>query len=318
MKIHELFVVKSGNYIDLGEFNDNNEEQILYLRPSKNILNTISSYVAISRVKKSKIFPANSIVVGTNGEGSHTYSYVIPYRFTANSDVAVLIPKQEMSITEKLFFSRAITANRPLFSYGRKPKGKKLLNIDLPTIPEYVNKTKIDYHIISTKNSPKNMSLNIENWKEFPLNKFFDFKRGRVQNTSELRGGKIPLVTALTENNGIAGYVDTDDKNIFDGNCLTVANTGQGSVFRTFYQDKPFAPSNNVTVLVPKQNFSKYIGLFICCLCWLEIPKYSYGRIVNNTALNNTIVKLPAGMDGNPDWDYMEDYIKGLPYSDRI
>ena len=29
-------------------------------------------------------------------------------------------------------------------------------------------------------------------------------------------------------------------------------------------------------------------------------------------------MKLPADMDGNPDWQFMENYIKALPYGDRL
>ena len=29
----------------------------------------------------------------------------------------------------------------------------------------------------------------------------------------------------------------------------------------------------------------------------------------------NPIIKLPVDKDGKPDWQFMEDYIKSLPYS---
>lgn len=39
-----------------------------------------------------------------------------------------------MSIEEKLFYAKCITANRYLFSYGRKPKGNKLKSIKVPKL----------------------------------------------------------------------------------------------------------------------------------------------------------------------------------------
>ena|GEM_PF-1848723 len=32
----------------------------------------------------------------------------------------------------------------------------------------------------------------------------------------------------------------------------------------------------------------------------------------------NISVKLPQTVDGTPDWQFMEDHIKSLPYGDRI
>lgn len=34
--------------------------------------------------------------------------------------------------------------------------------------------------------------------------------------------------------------------------------------------------------------------------------------------MKDTVIKLPAKEDGTPDFEYMEEYIRTLPYSDRI
>ena len=34
--------------------------------------------------------------------------------------------------------------------------------------------------------------------------------------------------------------------------------------------------------------------------------------------MKESIIKLPQKEDGSPDFEYMESYIKALPYSDRI
>jgi hypothetical protein len=86
------------------------------------------------------IFPKNSLYVSTNGQGSHTYAYVSTFEFVPNTDVVVLQDRSgKMTIFEKLFYAAAITHNRWLFSYGRKPKGKRLEHILVPeTPPPYV------------------------------------------------------------------------------------------------------------------------------------------------------------------------------------
>jgi hypothetical protein len=77
--------------------------------------------------------------VSTDGQGSHTYTYVSSFEFVPNSNVAVLIPKEEMSLQEKLYYAACITNNRFKFSYGRKPKGERLKDILLPkSAPSFV------------------------------------------------------------------------------------------------------------------------------------------------------------------------------------
>lgn len=45
--------------------------------------------------------------------------------------------------------------------------------------------------------------------------------------------------------------------------------------------------------------------------------KYAYGRKVTKKYYKDIIV-LPATQSGVSDWKYMEEYIKQLPYGDRL
>ena len=64
-------------------------------------------------------------------------------------------------------------------------------------------------------------------------------------------------------------------------------------------------------------HINQYNGLFIATVLCLERPKYSFGRKWK-THLKDTIINLPASEDGTPDWLFMENYMKSLPYGDRI
>lgn len=118
---------------------------IPYIRPSYRQETSIGAYVNKNAVPGEKIFPANTLYVSTNGQGSHTFSYVSTFEFVPNSDVSALIPKRSMSLQEKLFYAHCITNNRYKFSYGRKPKGERLKSIMLPKHPpDYVLNYNID------------------------------------------------------------------------------------------------------------------------------------------------------------------------------
>ena len=103
---------------------------------------------------------------------------------------------------------------------------------------------------------------------------------------------------------------------LWSANCITV--NYNGSVGEAFYQSEPFWASDDVNVLYPKGwELNKHIGMFIATVIKAERPKYNYGRKWTKSIMEKSIIKLPT-KNGKPDFEYMEKYIKSLPYSDRI
>jgi type I restriction modification DNA specificity protein len=116
------------------------ETYIPVIRPSKTQASSFVEFVSARDVDPDLIFPKGTLYVSTNGQGSHTYAYVSAFEFVPNTDVIVLKDRAgRMGIFEKLFYATAITHNRRLFSYGRKPKGLRLEQLLVPaTPPPYV------------------------------------------------------------------------------------------------------------------------------------------------------------------------------------
>ncbi len=108
---------------------------IRYIRPSQTYEGSIAGYVDKTFIDDKYIYPDNTLYVSTDGQGSHTYSYVSSFEFIPNSNVSVLIPKRKMSVQEKIYYALCISNNRYKFSYGRKPKGDRLKNILIPLFP---------------------------------------------------------------------------------------------------------------------------------------------------------------------------------------
>lgn len=95
-------------------------------------------------------------------------------------------------------------------------------------------------------------------------------------------------------------------------NCLTIGKIG----ISTYYQSLPFVASSDVTILIPKRDsFNQYHGLFITTLLSREKYKWSYGRQIRLNDCQKLTIKLPTTSQGDPDWEFMENYIKSLPYS---
>ena len=131
--LSELFTVENGVAATglLRSETKRSENWVPFIRPSYRQSTSIDAYVNKYLVPQEKVYPKGTLYVSTNGQGSHTYSYVSATEFVPNSDVAVLKPKRDMTLREKLFYAMCISRNRYKFSYGRKPKGVKLESIML-------------------------------------------------------------------------------------------------------------------------------------------------------------------------------------------
>ncbi|MDE7312856.1 MAG: restriction endonuclease subunit S [Eubacterium sp.] len=100
--------------------------------------------------------------------------------------------------------------------------------------------------------------------------------------------------------------------------CITV--NYNGSVGEAFYQSEPFWALDDVNVLYAKDfwRMNKYIAMFIITVIKANKYRFSYGRKWTIEKMKETTLKLPYKNNGMPDFEYMEEYIKSLPYSDRI
>ncbi len=151
--------------------------------------------------------------------------------------------------------------------------------------------------------------LEVSSWKIFNLITIFDMKAGKYYPRESYNEGNIPLVSASENNNGVIKFTDLEPKY---NNCLTIGKIG----ISTFYQNNPFVATSDVTILIPKiKIFNKYIGLFIATILNQEKYKWSYGRQIRLNDCQKLTIKLPVNTQDLPDWEFMENYIKSLPYS---
>lgn len=97
---------------------------------------------------------------------------------------------------------------------------------------------------------------------------------------------------------------------------LTVAYNG--SVGSTFYQDEPYFACDGVNVLVPRAEITKWALLFVAAAIKHERHRFTYGYKWTLARMKETTVCLPVRDDGQPDWDYAESVMRGLPFSAAI
>ncbi len=162
--------------------------------------------------------------------------------------------------------------------------------------------------------SDKQLELCTADWKYYQLSDLFKIGGSKTTPLSKLRGygeGVYPYVTTQATNNGVAGFYNYFTET---GNTLTVDRAVLGYCS---YQSLNFSASDHVEKLTPKFSMNQYVAIFLITIMNLEQYRYGYGRKTSQGRLRKTRIKLPS-KGANPDWQFIEDYIKSLPYSSNL
>lgn len=304
MKLEDLFEVKNGLASSAVEvLRAPVGDVVPYIRPASTQQRTIAGWVAKNSVVANHLYPAGTIFVSTDGEGSHTYSYVSKFNFVPNSNVSVLLPKREMALNEKVYYARCITMNRYKFSYGRKPKGDRLKQIELPdTAPSWVHSAEAE-DLWAELTRIKTLSSGIYDPAEHSakselvrVQDIFEVRYGHSLELNRLRllskeSGGIPFVSRKMRENGIAAYVaPIPGVEPAPAGELSCALSGNG-VLSTFYQEQPFYTAFHVACLRPLEKMSIDELLYYCSCIWQNRFRFSYGRQANRTLKD---VLIPA------------------------
>lgn len=276
------------------------------------------------------------------------------YKFSASDHVEKLVPKFHFNRYIAMFLVTILNCENYRYSYGRKFNQDNIRNttIKLPAklispsnyvpdwqfMEDYIKS--LHHKPITTKvKSGHAKELEIDKWEEFTVSSLFEVKYGInlelntcIETTSDDPEG-IAFVARTADNNGISAYVKKiEGREPQPAETITVA--GGGSVLSTFVQKRPFYSGRDLYLLISKEDISIKVKMFISTVLFSNQYRYSYGRQANKT-LPNLILRLPIQRDNNgnpiiddnytysekgyiPDWQFMEDYINSLPYSDRI
>lgn len=154
------------------------------------------------------------------------------------------------------------------------------------------------------------MMLNLTNkqWGRFRIGDIFKISTGANIPSKELKEGVIPRITAKDTNNGIDQFTIRLDTRSYRTNQKCVSISFLGSCF---YQDKESSFDMKIHSITPKDNidFNRYIGLFVVNQCRMQFVKFSYGNQLSSADLPRQYITLPITDAGNPDWEYMEEYM---------
>lgn len=130
--------------------------------------------------------------------------------------------------------------------------------------------------------------------------------------TANYNDGDIPFVASGNFNNGVLKYLEPKKGEILDaGNCITVSPIDGSS----FYQEDDFlgrGGAGSSIILLYNPNLNLYNGYFIATVIRTVCRKYAYSDMANKDTIGAEKIKLPVDETGNPDFSYMESYMKNL------
>lgn len=297
--------------VNVEECSKQDEDSIRFVSRTEHN-NGISAYVR--RVENVLPNPAHTISVAASG--SVLSSFYQDKEYYSGRDLYYLMPKRTMSSEEMIFYALCIKANKYKYNYGRAAN-RTLKEILLPSeMPNDFKKITLDKVSIPNdkKVIQKELKLQPEYWKWFEIQELFEIKKGKRLTKANIVEGDIPFIGSIESNNGYREYIDQEP--IHTGNTITV--NYNGSVAEAFYQPEPFWASDDVNVLYPKFDMNPFNALFIVTVIKAEKYRFNYGRKWHMERMNTSKIKLPSTIKKQPDFKFMENYIKSLPYSSSL
>ena len=146
-------------------------------------------------------------------------------------------------------------------------------------------------------------------WRAYRLLDLFEARRGNQNHMAALGPGLTPLISAKKWNNGVKDFVEAGPRGVFPRHCITLNNDGDGGAGLAFYQPFAAAVDSHVTVLLPRVRVGRGALLFVVRCISEQRAKYGHGYSISSDRLRGFRLMLPAGEDGNPNWDFMDAYM---------
>lgn len=153
-------------------------------------------------------------------------------------------------------------------------------------------------------------------WRQFCVGELFDIIGGKGITKQEIyeHPGSLPAIQSGEENFGCIGYLDKDyclakNYTISKGECLTVARSGSSGYVG--YQASQCVVGDSAKILEPKFKANTLRLLFVRSALMVLKAKYAYTDKVTNENYAKAIILLPSKNE-EPDWQYMEDYMRQI------
>ena len=306
--------------------NNKHIEGDMPLVSSTGINNGVTAF--IGNIEKVRMY--NNCLSIANGGASAGRCFYEPFEFVASDHVThckndKLTENQYLAmaalisgkLSEKYSFCREITDLRISREKIMLPVNEdKEPNFDC--LEQYVRELRENLIKKYTDYAKKNISdisivdivgLQEKEWKPFTIEDICSIESGCDIYDNERIEGKIPYITAGASNNGIKYFIANTNATL-EENAISVNRNG--SVGYSFYHKYKALYSNDCRKLKLKKYNNEYVALFITNQIMQQKNKYSYGYKMGTGRLRRQYIQLPVDDAGEPDYEYMGQYIKNV------
>ena len=320
--VGEIFTITIGKSIDGNKVNRQSGKTAYVTR--KEQLNGIDGFIDYPKDFLNGDYPVITI-------GNETAEpFVQTYPFFTGTKVNILKPKQPLSTRILFFIATSLKKHKSKYSYSftinstRLKKQNILLPVGVGGKPDWqfmedfikqkeasrTEKLIAYYTNRATELMIQTTSVGNIEWKEFKVASIFNIFTGALIDKKFIDHGNIPRISATDNQNGMAFFTE----NIVHKNFRTFENfisiSFLGSVF---YQKGLGSLDMKIHGIQPKNfTLNQHVALFLIPLIKSFTFKYGYGYQLSTSVLEQQKMMLPTTSDGNPDWQFMENFIKQI------
>jgi len=270
-------------------------------------------------------------VLGVNYNGSIVENFYHPYSALFSDDVKRLHLKDaEGNKYIYLFIKQCILKQKQKYEYGYKFNGERMKdqiillpicedgNPDYKYMEEYMKQvekkllTRYKNYIEKRelKNQNEEEKMKDCRWKEFFIEDVGLIMSGQDIYDRERIEGNNPYVTATALQNGIGYFVGNTNETLSEG-CISINRNG--SVGYAFYHPYKALFGNDTRRLIPECK-KRWASFFITRAITQQKDKYGYGLKLGTDRLKKQIIMLPVNDNDEPDYEYMDEYMRGIEY----
>ena len=157
--------------------------------------------------------------------------------------------------------------------------------------------------------------IDVSEWGNFKVGDLFDIHPTTAYKMTNkvlmVDDGINPVIVNSGFNNGVGGF--TNQKCTEEAGVITFTDTAAKSSESFFYQDKDFVGYPHVQGMYCKQHkLNVYEGRFIATVLRSTAGKFDFIIKMTRDEVLEFNIKLPITSTGEPDWQYMENYMKAV------
>lgn len=322
--IDEIFRVKIGNNIDGNKVDKAKGCDAYITRKESN--NGLDGFIDAEDEFKNTDFPVITI-------GNETAEpFVQTYSFFTGTKVNILKPRFDNATRNiLLFISQCIKRHKNKYSYSYAINSTRLKkqiillpvkngNPDYEFMEAYMQEKESEL-LEQYRKHAKTLAgtitqiepLSNKDWKEFFIKDLFILVQGKSKGLNHLKthNNGINYLGATNLNNGVLCQVENTAKIVQQGNCIAFIRNGEGSMGYAVYKAENCIATSDIS-LGYNANLNRYNGMFITTIADRIRGKYNFGYKRSGTRLSKESLLLPVTNNGEPDFLYMEQYMKRI------